>query len=292
MEIDMTRTDAHRPSAIKPSDYEFVAIFVHDAQDAVEAGWLQAQAQADFNRHMECHPGAQFSQHSHGGVCMVCGNSNALTTAVFYHEKTNSYVRMGQDCASKMDMGVDSLFRRARTEAEALRLARAGKLKAQGILREAGLEQAWAIAQETDEQVRRGYRYEEATICDIVIKLIKYGSISEAQTGFIRKLLVQIDARAQRQADYMARHGGSQHVGVIGDRHSFSVKIRFVKSFETAFGMLFIHVMDDAQGNVIVYKGSKELGEKGQSLSLVATVSEHGEREGIKQTIIKRPKVA
>jgi len=248
MEIDMTtRTDAHRPSAIRPEDYEFVAIFQHDL-DAVEAGWLQAQAQADFNSHMSCHPGAQFSQHSHGGVCMVCGNANALTTAVFYHADTNSYVRMGQDCAAKVEMGVDSLFRRARTEAEALRLARAGKLKAQSILREAGLEQAWNIAQETDEQVRHGYKYEEATICDIVSKLVRYGSISEAQ--------------------------------------------RFVKGFESAFGMLFIHVMDDNAGNVVVYKGSKELGEKGQSLSLVATVAEHGEREGIKQTIIKRPKVA
>lgn len=287
----MTRTDAHRPSAIKPSDYEFVAIFQHDL-DAVEAGWLQAQAQADFNSHMSCHPGARFSGHEHGGVCMVCGNSNALTTAVFYHPASNVYVRMGQDCANKMDMGVDSLFRRARTEAEALRLARAGKLKAQGILREAGLEQAYAIAQETDEQVRRVYKYEEATICDIVVKLIKYGSISEAQTGFVRKLLGQIDARAQRQADYMARHGGSEHVGVVGDRHQFSVTIRFVKSFETAFGMLFIYVMDDNAGNVVVYKGSKELGSKGDALALVATVSEHGEREGIKQTIIKRPKVA
>ena len=286
-----TRTDAHRPSAIRPADYEFVAIFVHDAQDAVEAGWLQAQAQADFNSHMSCHPGARFSGHEHGGVCMVCGNANALTTAIFYHADTNSYVRMGQDCAAKVEMGIDGIFRRARKEADALRLARAGKLKAQGILREAGLEQAWNIAQETDEQVRRGYQYEEATICDIVSKLIRYGSISEAQTGFIRKLLGQIDARAQRQADYMARHGGSEHVGVIGDRHQFVLTIRFVKSFESAFGMLFIHVMDDMDGNVVVYKGSKELGEKGANLSLVATVSEHGEREGIKQTIIKRPAI-
>ena len=286
----MTRTDAHRPSAIRPEDYEFVAIFQHDL-DAVEAGWLQAQAQADFNSHMSCHPGARFSSHEHGGVCMVCGNANALTTAIFYHAQSNAYVRMGQDCASKMDMGIDGIFRRAQKEADALRLARAGKLKAQAVLREANLEQAWAISQETDEQVRRGYRYEEATICDIVIKLIKYGSISEAQTGFVRKLLGQIDARAQRQADYMARHGGSEHVGVIGDRHQFNLPIRFVKYIETAFGTLFIHVMDDAQGNVIVYKGSKELGEKGDALSLVATVSEHGEREGIKQTIIKRPSI-
>jgi len=56
--------------------------------------------------------------------------------------------------------------------------------------------------------------------------------------------------------------------------------------------MLFIHVMDDAQGNVVVYKGSKELGSKVDALSLVATVAEHGEREGIRQTVIKRPKVA
>ncbi len=115
------------------------------------------------------------------------------------------------------------------------------------------------------------------------------GSLSEAQVSTLLRSRQQASERAAKVAQQAAI---SDHVGVIGDRHQFALTIRFVKGFESAFGMLFIHVMDDQQGNVIVYKGSKELGEKGQSLSLVATVSEHGEREGIKQTIIKRPKVA
>lgn len=123
----------------------------------------------------------------------------------------------------------------------------------------------------------------------LVEQFDRRGSLSEAQVSALLRSRQQASERAVKVAQQAAI---SDHVGVVGDRHQFNLTIRFVKSFETAFGMLFIHVMDDTQGNVVVYKGSKELGEKGQSLSLVATVSEHGEREGIKQTIIKRPKVA
>jgi len=123
----------------------------------------------------------------------------------------------------------------------------------------------------------------------LVQQFDKRGSLSEAQVSALLRSRQQASERAAKVAQQAAI---SNHVGVIGDRHQFSVTIRFVKSFETAFGMLFIHVMDDAQGNVIVYKGNKELGSKGDALSLVATVAEHGERDGIKQTIIKRPKVA
>jgi hypothetical protein len=277
------RTDIHRPSAIRPEDYEFVTIYPHD-----EDGYALRRAREEFNRHMECHPGAQFSGHEHGGICMVCGNANALTYAVFYHPGSNTYIRMGQDCAAKVDMGVDDAFRAARTEADAIRKSRKGKLLAKGKLAEAGLDRAWDIFSATE---RTGYRYEETTISDIVYGLVKYGSISDAQQGFLVKLLGQIDTRAARDAERAAKAAASQHVGVVGDRHRFVLRVRLVRSFESMYGLIWLHVCDDEAGNTVVYKGSKELGLRGETVTVDATVSEHGEREGAKQTIIKRPKI-
>lgn len=122
----------------------------------------------------------------------------------------------------------------------------------------------------------------------LVEQFAKRGSLSDAQVAALLRSRQQASERAAKVAQQAAT---SDHVGVIGDRHQFKLTIRFVRGFESLYGMTFIHVMDDNAGNVIVYKGSKELGEKGASLSLVATVAEHGERDGIKQTVIKRPKI-
>ena len=280
------RTDIHRPAAIRPEDYEFVSMMVANDQ-SVDGAYALAEARATFNQHMECHPGAQFSGHEHGGTCHVCG-AYARTTAIFYHADTNSYVRMGQDCAATVGMGVVGAFRAARTEAEAMRKSTRGKLLAKGKLAEAGLDRAWDIYSATE---RSGYRYEENTITDIVSKLVRYGAISDAQDAFLRKLLGQIDTRAVVDAERAAKAAASQHVGVVGDRHRLVLRVRLVRSFESAFGIIWLHVCEDADGNVVIYKGSKELAARGETVTVDATVTEHGEREGVKQTIIKRPKI-
>ena len=280
------RTDIHRPSAIRPEDYEFVAMMVAN-DPSVDGAYALAEARATFNQHMECHPGARFSGHEHGGTCHVCG-AHARTTAIFYHADTNSYVRMGQDCAAKVGMGVEDAFRAARTEAEAIRKSRKGKLLAKAKLAEAGLDRAWDIYSATE---RAAFRYEETTISDIVGKLVRYGSISDAQQGFLAKLLAKLDTRAAADAERAAKNAKSQHVGVVGDRHRFVLNVRLVRSFESMYGIIWLHVCEDADNNVVVYKGSKELAARGETVTVDATVSEHGEREGVKQTIIKRPKI-
>ena len=280
------RTDIHRPSAIRPDDYEFVAMFFPEP-NTPDAAYALSEARATFNRHMECHPGARFSGHEHGGTCHVCG-AYARTTAIFYHSGSNSYVRMGQDCAAKVGMGVDDAFRAARTEADALRKAKKGKLLAKATLAEAGLDRAWDIYAATE---RAAFRYEETTISDIVGKLVRYGSISDAQQGFLAKLLAKLDTRAAADAERAAKAAASQHVGVVGDRHRLVLRVRLVRSFESAYGIIWLHVCEDVDGNVVVYKGSKELALRGETVTVDATVAEHGEREGVRQTVIKRPKI-
>lgn len=112
----------------------------------------------------------------------------------------------------------------------------------------------------------------------------KRGSLSDAQVASLVRIRAQDAERA-------ATGSASQHVGVVGDRHRFVLNVRLVRSFESMYGIIWLHVCEDADNNVVVYKGSKELAARGETVTVDATVSEHGEREGVKQTIIKRPKI-
>ena len=78
--------------------------------------------------------------------------------------------------------------------------ARAGKAKAQAILAEAGLSHLWPIY----EMSAYTLPYEEATIRDIVGKLVKYGSVSERALGFAGSLFEKIGKRAEIAAQRAA----------------------------------------------------------------------------------------
>ena len=62
--------------------------------------------------------------------------------------------------------------------------------------------------------------------------------------------------------------------------------------FDGFYGTTWINVMRDADGNVIAYKGSACLGQKGDTFKVKGTVKEHTLYKGTKQTVINRPKVA
>ena len=116
------------------------------------------------------------------------------------------------------------------------------------------------------------------------------GGLSDKQTEIVRNALArQQQFVAERKAKFAAQDAGSQHIGTVGKREVFTLTINWVKYFEGAFGATYIHGLKDAAGNVVIYKGSKCLGEKGATVTVKATVKEHGDRDGVKQTIISRP---
>ena len=147
------RTDTHRPTALAPSESEFVAVEYLKIEDLGTAQYLQQQ-RAVLRAHMD-RTGGAWSTHAHGGNCMVCGNAQAIYTVAFYHAKTNSYVRMGQDCAADVDgltwnsRDMDCM-RRAVADA---RERKAGVAKAQALLSDAGLPQVWGMVQAFEAQV-------------------------------------------------------------------------------------------------------------------------------------------
>ncbi len=273
----MARTDAHRPSAIVPADYDFVTFYYFDADPTS----VNPEGIKEFRAHMD-RTGGKYSGHEHGGTCHICG-AHALYTAVFYHRPTNTYIKTGLDCAEKMDMdcGDGDAFRK---QIRAALEARAGKRKAEAVLEQNGLGGAWAVYNGPYSD-----RFEESTITDIVEKLVKYGSISDKQMSFVGSLLNKINNRVEIAKARAAADAASTHIGAVGDRQVFTATVTFVAHFETQFGTMFVNGMKDNSGNVIIYKGSKSLADKGQVISFTATVKEHGVRENVKQTIVARP---
>jgi hypothetical protein len=201
--MSTTRTDTHRPSAIVPDDYVFVACEFLPVEDLGTALFLKDQREV-IAKHMAA-TGGTYSRHTHGGNCHVCGSVNLIYSILYYHEPSNTYIRVGEDCAEKLDLGGQREINKFRAAVRDARQAQAGKRKAQRILAEANLSALWDVAFATD---RKGFAYEENTITDIVGKLVRYGSVSEKALGFAASLLGRIGNRAElaaaRQAEQEA----------------------------------------------------------------------------------------
>jgi hypothetical protein len=204
----MTRKDAHRPSEIIPQDYEFVAqeyMKLNSFGDCV----VMQQERAKIKAHM-AKTGGNYASHQHGGNCMVCGSVNAVYTVIFYHGLSNSYVRMGTDCAVKCDMGNELAFRSFRAGIKDARDNHAGKAKAANLLADHGLGEAWNIFVRFSAVPSLDTPNEENTIVDVVGKLVKYGSISDKQYSFLQMLLERISTRAARMAQREAERAAAK----------------------------------------------------------------------------------
>lgn len=223
------RTDIHRPSAIEPTDYEFVACIYSGSKDLDLGEALENKENREaFRRHME-YTGGKFSQHEHGGTCHICG-ARADYLAIFYHPATNVYIKTGEDCADKLDMGQPEAFRSLRQSIADARKCKAGKRKAEILLTEADLARAWELynldkppIDEPRKPCNCGYRIDCRScrgtgvrnntfdfIKSIVGNIVKYGHISDKQVEFLAKLVDRIDNYAEREAEQAAKQAAER----------------------------------------------------------------------------------
>lgn len=232
--MNTNRTDAHRPSVIKPEGYTFVCFDYIGGSD-LGAILMLAEERKKFQAHMDSTKG-RFSSHAHGGSCYVCG-AFACYLCTWYHAETNIYIQTGEDCAQKMDMSYGDMnaFRRAVANA---REAQAGKKKAIAALGDLGLMQAWEVylqefpkhctgcgadgqdangddngafqpcTCDIQARIRAFEQFEERTIRDMVSRLVKYGSMSDKVVAYMKVLFEKILQRpiiaAKRAAEQEA----------------------------------------------------------------------------------------
>ena len=308
------RHDEHRPSTIIPADYEYVAeefMRIEDLGDSIVARLERER----ITEHMQ-RTGGTYAQVETTGNCMVCGSVNAIYTSLFYHAKSNTYVRMGHDCADKCEMG--GAFQRStfRKKMEDARHYQAGKQKAKALLSDAGALAAWDIfaadfdalprdpstarpertakAWDGTEEVIPAYPgrlyYEEETIRDIVSKLVKYGSISEAAMKLVKDLTERIPDRDKRNAERAAERAAEKAAAKPAPTGRVKIEgtVLKVEDRETDFGVRTVMTVKTADGWIAW--GSVPSGitvERDCKVVFVATV-EPSERDD-KFAFFKRP---
>lgn len=248
----VVREDIHKPSSIVPDDYQYVAeecIRIEGLGDA-----LALKAQREIIAAHRAQTGGTYAQVDTTGNCQVCGSVNAIYTSLFYHAKSNTYVRMGHDCADKCHCGGEferNAFRRAIQD---VREAQAGKRKAQALLADAGLTAAWDLyvldydkiptlitKRDAEGQIIvTQLPYEEHTIRDIVGKFVKYGSISDATMALLTKLTLGLPERDRRNAEWKAKREEEKAAAAPCPKGRVKVSgtVLKVEDRETDFGMV------------------------------------------------------
>lgn len=237
----MTRTDTHRPSVIDPSEYTFVALECIKVEDLGDC-YLVLENRERRERHM-AQTGGTYSRHAHGGNCHICG-AHAIYTALFYHEKTNSYIRTGMECAEKLDCFEDfNTFRTACRDALELQ---AGKRKARAILDNAGLSSAWT---HFETKYSDGEDRNVSIARDIVGKLVQYGHLSEKQTEFLSKLCDMIARKPEIDAQRAAEAAAAKDVPDFGDKRVVvEGKVLALRSEDGFYGHVVKMLVQHAEG--------------------------------------------
>lgn len=113
------------------------------------------------------------------------------------------------------------------------------------------------------------------------------------------------EREAKRIAQAEAARNSSEYVGEIGKRMVFDIaEMKLLSSWETQFGTTHLYKFVTTDGNVLIWFASSTFGEwvtvNGHEMwktydtvsKIKATVKDHNERDGVKQTIINRCKLA
>jgi len=137
------------------------------------------------------------------------------------------------------------------------------------------------------------YGYKDGFIGSMAKAFDQYGKLTPKQSQAVLK---GIDAHAARKAEWAAQNAAQNaykaHVGTVGEKMVLTITTVHVVLIETAYGVIGLYICEDSNKNTIIYKGNaKGFPDKGESAMIMATIKEHAVRDGVKQTIIQRPKV-
>jgi hypothetical protein len=135
--------------------------------------------------------------------------------------------------------------------------------------------------------------YKDGFVGSLAAAYDNYGKLSEKQVLAVRKCIEANKARKAEWADKKALlDAKKEHIGTVGEKITLTLTCVHVISLDSAYGTVFINICEDADKNTIIYKGNAiGFPNKGETATVKATIKEHGVRNGVKQTVIQRPKV-
>lgn len=203
------------------------------------------------------------------------------------------YSATGFDCWTCGNTGVrgerkERLF----TEAE---LARINKSAATRAARKAEAEAAAAQKAAIEHAAKEvAFRAENA---DFLQKLD--GLDGQFWDSFRQSFLQRAMAPTARQIELVdgevakrAANASSAFIGAVGEKVILTITVeRIIELKSEYYGSNYITIARTPDGNVVTYKGKTNLGCVGKTTTVKAAVKEHVLYNGVKQTVIQRPKI-
>jgi hypothetical protein len=188
---------------------------------------------------------------------------------------------------------VDKLAKLNATKAKAdAKRAAAAQAKADKAATEAA-ERAEAFrASRADVIARSAPHMADAFIADVMTRALERNDMTDNQAAAVLAAVDRIETRAKVRA-------ASGFVGKPGERVELAVTVERVASFERpkfaapwVTETITIVTMRDEAGNAIVSKSTAFYAERGEKLTFKATIKEHSDFRGEKQTVVQRIKRA
>lgn len=236
---------------------------------------------------------AELPRDLHCGTCNYCG------TAIMHNFIIESADRrrfvVGSDCVAKTgDAGLIKEVRRVRlVKAQEKRAAKRTMARAER-------EALWAIERadraaifiaDNSELIERAKAFENNEfITSVITRGIAGGYVSDKAMTAVQNAIGNMEENARLRA-------ASRHVGEVGKRYTFKVSVHRINSYERpAFGRwgnetVWIVTLRDEKGNAIVVKSPAFCPEKGETLTIKATVKEHSVYNTEEQTVVQRVKI-
>jgi len=145
----------------------------------------------------------------------------------------------------------------------------------------------------THDEYGRISGYKEGFVGSLAEAYDNYGKLTYGQVNAVLKNIEKNKARKAEWADKQASLNASRiHLGTVGEKLTVTLKVVHIIDIESNFGTIYINICEDADKNIIIYKGqAKGFPDKGETATIIATVKDHGVRDGVKQTVIQRPKL-
>lgn len=226
------------------------------------------------------------------GSCQYCG------TAIMHNFLIQSADGMrfvvGSDCVART--GDAGLVKQVR--AERLKVVREKREVSRSMAR-AEREAGWAAERAVRAEV---FAIEHAKLIadaaewmenDFVASVVKRGIAGGFMSDRALETVYRVVADLTAQK---ANRVNSKHVGEVGKRLTFKVRVERVNGYSrpsfSGFGTDWVNIitMRDEAGNAIVSKGAFSA-ERGDELTIKATVKAHDEFRDEKQTVVQRVKV-
>lgn len=119
-------------------------------------------------------------------------------------------------------------------------------------------------------------------------KISHFGYLAYAPVAY-EKYIERMRRKAERDAERVAERN-SEYVGEVGQRITVQLsEMKLLTSWETMYGYTYLYKFIDTAGNVLMWFASRAIAD---CKAIKATVKDHTERDGVKQTIITRCKAA